>query len=128
MRRSLAVVTLAILFTACAHGNGWVAERLFCGRGIPGGGTVTDAEWATFLAEVVTPRFPDGLTVWRAEGQWRDPQGIVHEPVMVIEILHQGDPAARAAVAFIAAEYRRRFRQNAVLHVTEPVHAVFVTE
>jgi hypothetical protein len=128
MRRSLAVVTLAALLAACAHGNGWVAERLFCGRGIPGGGTVSDAEWTTFLAEVVTPRFPDGLTVWRAEGQWRDPQGIVHEPVMVIEILHHGEPAARAAVGAIAAEYQRRFHQNAVLRVTEPVHAVFVTE
>ena len=29
----------------------------------PGGAPVTDAEWAAFLDEEVTPRFPDGLTV-----------------------------------------------------------------
>lgn len=34
------------------------SDRLFFGRNIPGGGTVADFEWATFLAEVVTPRLP----------------------------------------------------------------------
>src|SRR5262249_11578696 len=52
-----------------------VTDRIFFGRAIPGGGSVSEEEWATFLAEVVTPRFPDGLTVWRAEGQWTDPRG-----------------------------------------------------
>ncbi|MEA2490549.1 MAG: hypothetical protein QOH21_2341 [Acidobacteriota bacterium] len=127
--RLVGVLGLTVLLAACAHSNGWIADRLFCGRGIPGGGTVTDVEWATFLAEVVTPRFPDGLTVWRAEGQWRDAAGAVqHEPVMVLEILHHGDPAARASIEAIAREYRRRFRQEAVLRVTVPARAVFVTE
>jgi hypothetical protein len=27
-----------------------------------------------FLAEVITPRFPDGLTAWAAAGQWKDLQ------------------------------------------------------
>ncbi|MGH7567104.1 MAG: DUF3574 domain-containing protein [Gemmatimonadota bacterium] len=103
-----------------------VADRLFLGREIPGGGTVSDAEWAVFLENVVTPRFPEGLTVWRAEGQWRDPQGItVREPVMVLEVLYPHGSEAEASIAEIAEEYRRRFRQDAVLRVTEDAHVRF---
>src|ERR1044072_5946813 len=32
-----------------------------------------DLKWRTFLAREVTPRFPDGLTVYQTTGQWRDP-------------------------------------------------------
>ena len=49
-----------------------VAE-LFFGRDRAGQQTVSDAEWADFLASVVTPNFPDGLTVFDGYGQWRNP-------------------------------------------------------
>ncbi|MGH7544329.1 MAG: DUF3574 domain-containing protein, partial [Gemmatimonadota bacterium] len=66
-----------------------VADRLVFGRAIPEGGSVSDEDWRAFLEEVVTPKFPEGLTVWRAEGQWTDPRGVlVEEPVLVIEIVH----------------------------------------
>jgi hypothetical protein len=98
-----------------------IADRLFFGRAIPGGGFVSEQEWAAFLAEVVTPRFPEGLTVWRAEGQWTDPRGgLVREPVMVVEILHPAGPRADTSLAEITQEYRRRFRQDAVLRAIAP--------
>ena len=96
-----------------------VADRLVLGRAIPDGGSVSEEDWSAFLAEVVTPRFPDGLTVWRAEGQWTDPSGVlVEEPVLVLEIVHPASDEADSAMASIADEYRRRFRQDAVLRVT----------
>jgi hypothetical protein len=96
-----------------------VADRLIFGRSIPDGDLVSEEQWEAFLEEVVTPRFPEGLTVWRAEGQWSDPQGtLVEEPVMVIEIVHPASAWADSAMAAIAGEYRRRFRQDAVLRVT----------
>jgi hypothetical protein len=99
-----------------------VVDRLYLGRSIPGGGTVSDADWDAFLREVVTPRFPAGLTAWRAEGQWRDASGsIVREHSFVLELIHAGGPQAEAAVGEIAAEYRRRFRQEAVLRVRDRV-------
>jgi hypothetical protein len=114
--RALAAIGLLVL-AGCAARH--VADRLFLGREIPGGGVVSEAEWDAFLDEVVTPRFPEGLTVWRADGQWLDAQGLtVQEPVMVIEVLHPADAEADAAIAEIANEYRRRFRQEAVLRVT----------
>lgn len=96
-----------------------VSDRLFFGRDIPGDGTVSDAEWEMFVEEIVTPRFPQGLTIWRAEGQWQDEAGrTVQEPVLIVEVLHPPGAAHDRAVAEIAEEYRRRFRQEAVLRVT----------
>lgn len=127
-----AAVVLSLLLTACATvpppiENAVIADRLFCGQTIPGGGTVSEAEWTMFMDEVVTPRFPQGLTVWRAEGQWREANGtIVKEPVMIIEILHPLSAELDRSVTEIADEYRRRFRQEAVLRVTLPARMDFV--
>lgn len=99
-----------------------VADRLFFGRSIPGGGTVSDSAFAAFVDQVVTPRFPNGLTIYRADGQWRGEGGNVErEQSVVIEIVHPAGPAADAELREIADEYKRRFRQEAVLRVTVPV-------
>ena len=96
-------------------------DRLYCGLSIPGGGTVSDAEWEAFVGEVVTPRFPDGFTVYRAEGQWRNADGTIgRESSMIIEVVHPIDLRFDRFIAEIAEEYRRRFRQEAVLRVTLP--------
>ena len=96
-----------------------VTDRLYFGQSVPGGGQVTPDEWAAFLRDVVTPRFPQGLTVWRAEGQWREEAGVLaKEPVIIVEIVHRPALAIDSALDLIATEYRRRFRQEAVLRVT----------
>lgn len=93
-----------------------VRDVVYFGRNRPDGDTVGDAEWQGFLNEVVTPRFPAGLTVVEAVGQWRGRSGKVEqERSEVVTLLHAGDEPARAAVAEVAAEYKRRFRQEAVL-------------
>jgi len=51
-------------------GRPMISAELFFGRGI-GGRTVSEKEFATFLAAEITPRFPDELTVLGAQGQWR---------------------------------------------------------
>lgn len=111
---------------APAAQQAWVADRLYFGRNIPGGGTVGDGEWAAFLRDVVTPRFPAGLTVWRGQGQWRDASGAVQaEDVIVVEILHPASAEADAALEAIASEYRRRFHQDSVLRVRSTADARF---
>jgi Protein of unknown function (DUF3574) len=103
-----------------------VADRLVFGRSIPGGGLVAEEDWTAFLRDVVTPRFPNGLTVWRAEGQWRGPDGqLVREPVAVVEVFHPASARADSALDAVAIEYRRRFHQDAVLRVTSPVRTRF---
>lgn len=93
-----------------------VRDVVYFGRNRPSGGMVSDADWQTFLDEVVTPRFPAGLTVVGAQGQWRGNGGRVErEQAEVLTVFHAGDAAARRAVAEMAAEYKRRFQQEAVL-------------
>jgi hypothetical protein len=87
---------------------------------------VSDVEWQTFLDEVVTPRFPRGFSVVEAIGQWQGQSGTVErERSKILTLLHGGSEADRRAVAELAAEYKRRFSQEAVLREQTPTCARF---
>ena len=102
--------------TCEAGDQSMVRDTLYFGRNRPRGGTVREAEWRRFLNETITPRFPDGLTVVKATGQWRNASGqIEREASEVVTVLHSGDLTARGKVSEIIAEYRQRFDQEAVL-------------
>jgi hypothetical protein len=93
-----------------------VRDVLYFGRNRPAGGIVTDAEWQQFLDEVVTPRFPAGLTVLEATGRWRGESGRVEqEEAEMLTLFHSGSESARRAVVEVVSEYKRRFQQEAVL-------------
>lgn len=101
-----------------------VNDQLKFGRGIPGGGTVSDSAWAVFLAEVVTPRFPQGFGVTRGEGQWRYADGTIgKEESFTLEVTHPLGEPPDSTIENIAQEYNRRFKQDAVFHVRTPVQA-----
>jgi hypothetical protein len=107
---------------SCAIGDtALVRDVLYFGRNRPGGGVVTDEEWQTFLDQVLTPRFPAGLTVVAATGQWKGKSGLVEqERSEVVTVFHSADEAARGAVTEVVVEYKRRFRQEAVLRERMP--------
>lgn len=99
-----------------------VSDRFYFGVAIPNGGMVSDSAWRVFLRDVVTPAFPEGLTVWRAEGQWLDPRGqLVREPTIVVEVIHARGVPADSVFERIAETYRSRFRQDAVMRITSDV-------
>jgi hypothetical protein len=112
---------------SCAVGDtALVKDVLYFGRNRPGGGAVTDEEWQTFLDQVITPRFPAGLTVVAATGQWKGKSGLVEqEESEVVTVFHSGDEAARRAVMEVVLEYKRRFQQEAVLRERMPTCARF---
>jgi hypothetical protein len=94
-----------------------VVESLYFGIHAPDG-RVDPGEWNAFLAEVVTPRFPNGMTSWPAAGQWRGQSGVVErEASYVVHIAHADTPERDAAIRAIAEEYKRRFQQEAVMRV-----------
>jgi len=69
-----------------------------------------------FLRDEVTTRFPDGLTVWEAEGQWRSPGGSLdHEQSKVLLLVHPDTPVARQSVQAVIDAYRKAFDQQSVL-------------
>jgi Protein of unknown function (DUF3574) len=54
----------------CKVGDPFLRTELFFGLSRPEG-EVTEEEFQQFLAEHITPRFPDGLTVVTGLGQFR---------------------------------------------------------
>jgi hypothetical protein len=93
---------------------------------IPRGGVVTDSAFGAFVGEVITPRFPDGLTTWAARGQWRGADGrIIAEDSRVVQVVHPPSASADSSVAAVAAEYKRRFGQESVLRVRSRVQVSF---
>jgi hypothetical protein len=101
--------------------------ELMFGRNVRGQAGVGDAAWATFLAREITPRFPDGLTVIDAAGQWRDPATgrIAREPSRLVIIVTAGDAPADQKIAAIVTAYKQRFRQKSVGIVTSAACAAF---
>ena len=92
-----------------------VRTTLYFGLARPKG-AVTELEWQIFLRDEVTRRFPDGLTVWEAEGQWRTPAGSIdHERSKVLLLVHPDTAAARQSVLAVIEAYRKTFEQESVL-------------
>ena len=92
-----------------------VAELLL-GRKIGDRLGVSETQFLNFLDREITPRFPDGLTVYDARGQYRDGERkrIVREPSKVVMIVLPGNPEDMARLNEIADAYKKRFRQQSV--------------
>ena len=89
---------------------------LYFGRNIGSAPGVSDEDWRRFVDEEVTPRFPNGLTVQDASGQWKGTDGtIVHEASKHLSIVLSDTPDEAGKLAAIRETYKRRFRQEAVL-------------
>jgi hypothetical protein len=92
-----------------------VRTTLYFGLARPKG-SVSELEWQIFLRDEVTRRFPDGLTVWEAEGQWRTETGSIdHERSKVLLLVHPDTAAARQSVQSVIEAYRKAFEQQSVL-------------
>jgi hypothetical protein len=85
------------------------------------------ARWAKFLAEEITPRFRNGLTVSDGKGQWRAPdrRAAAHERSKIVLLVTSADEAARDQISAIVSAYKRRFRQQSVDVLTRRVCASF---
>ncbi len=76
------------------------------------GGAVTDAEWKTFVDEIITPAYP-GFTEWNATGHWRGAEEKTH----VVQIAHLSRRRNDEQVLRIIKEYKRRFQQDSVFWI-----------
>jgi hypothetical protein len=97
-----------------------VAELLF-GRNAGGRLSVSEAAWARFVARALTPRFPDGLTISDASGQWRDPGSgtIMREPVKRVEIVLPGNADDQARLDAVVSAYKQEFHQRSVVVIVQ---------
>jgi len=94
-----------------------VAEMFF-GRNIGGKEGVIYADWARFVDQEITPRFPAGLTVIDGQGQWRAADGVlVHErSKLVLIVLPRKDSDQNAqSIEAVRSAYKTRFHQESVM-------------
>ncbi|MFC0243731.1 DUF3574 domain-containing protein [Rhodopseudomonas telluris] len=137
MRRELALIRVlmvcgvAAMLAGCAAlpapsclppARPMLSAELAFGRNIGDRLGVSDADFRRFVAEEITPRFPDGVTVIDGVGQWRDPERdrIVYEKSKVVTLVFADDPEKSAALTAIADAYKRRFRQQGVMVAVRP--------
>ena len=107
--------SLTVVMECGAASAAQVRTTLYFGLARPKG-AVTELEWQVFLRDEVTKRFPDGLTVWEASGQWRTPAGNIDtERTKVLLLVHGDSAAARGSVHEVIETYRRTFEQQSVL-------------
>lgn len=97
----------------------WRTE-LYFGRDKNDGTLVSDEEWNKFLDEIVTPKFPAGLTVLEGNGQYRLQNGtIVKERSKVLVLLYS--PKTRLTnsrkINEIRNQYKKRFQQESVMRI-----------
>ncbi len=73
------------------------------------------------------PRFPDGLTIVEARGQWRDTasQRIIREPSNLVMIVLSGNAEDQDRLKEVAEAYKQQFRQKSVLIVVRTACVTF---
>jgi hypothetical protein len=107
-----------------AHGSAlpFVRTELFFGTAKPTG-VVTEAEFRKFVDEQVTPRFPDGLTLLKGDGQFRGEDDItIKEQSFVLILLYPYETFAKSSqkIQRIRDLYKYEFDQESVLRVDDP--------
>ena len=106
--------------TAVVRAENYYRTELYMGMSIPGGSMVSDEAWEKFLADVVTPLFPDGFSILGGRGQYREASGtIAKEPSHVLVFLYKkaDRKAAGVKIEQIRAAYKKMFAQESVLRV-----------
>ncbi|ELR25743.1 lipoprotein, putative [Acanthamoeba castellanii str. Neff] len=100
----------------------WRESTLFFGlsRQTGSNGTgdeqISDAEFDHFIARVVTPLFPDGLTILDAHGQYLNHHGaLVRERSKYVLIFHPDEPAYHDKLEYIWRNYTLDFQQESIL-------------
>jgi hypothetical protein len=119
-----AVIRRPIPPAALAGSSAFVRTELFFGTAQPDGGAVTEEQFLVFLDEQITPRFPDGLTVLKGDGQFRGENGeIVKEESFLLILLYPVEdlrPSNRK-IERIRTLYKDTFQQESVLRVDDPL-------
>lgn len=85
--------------------------RMHFGMGL-GTNAITPELFTQFIDKQVTPRFPEGLTVTVARGQWNSPQvGVIREKTAIVDIQGDGSEECKEKIKAIAEAYTKRFKK-----------------
>ncbi|MEG3792113.1 DUF3574 domain-containing protein [Lysobacter sp. CCNWLW3] len=102
-----------------AAAQAWIRSELYFSVGTEGRAqtTIDEAQWRAFLDREVTPRFPDGLTVFEGYGQWlfRGAAAPERQRAKVLVVLHEDSPTRSADIEAIRAAWKRMSGHQSVL-------------
>ena len=110
---------------AQAAERGWIKSELYFGAQIANGSLISPEAWAKFLEQVITPAFPDGLTVVQALGQMRGSNGVIRQqPTWVVVILRPKGSLEDQQIRSVINNFRSRFKgaelMRVDINVTQP--------
>lgn len=117
-----------------AEAAGWVRSELYFGVGEESGvsareqtDAISEAQWKAFLDTEVTPRFPDGLTVFDAYGQWlfRGAPEPNRLRTKVLVVLHEDTPQRRNDIEAIRLAWKQATQHQSVLWARQAVEVSF---
>ena len=103
-------------------GGDTVRVELVFGLRKPDHHIVRKKEWKSFVEEEITPRFPNGFTLTEATGHWQEAAGVITEPSIIFTVVCVMNADTESKINDIAARYRSRFRQEAVLRIDTKIH------
>lgn len=101
----------------------FIRTELFFGTDRPDGPDVSDEEFQWFLNDVITPEFPDGLTLLTGTGQFRSSSGeIIREGSKLLILLYPLETRKDSSkkIEWIRETYKQYFQQQSVLRVDDP--------
>jgi hypothetical protein len=95
----------------------WLRTELYFGTKRAGLPDVTKAQFDQFVTDFITPRFPDGLTRFMADGQFRNSRNeLIMETSHVVILFYPPQMrGANAALEQIRQDYKDQYQQESVL-------------
>ena len=130
MRNTLAPLSLMLLAScasleprlACAAGEEPMrTAQLFFGQNIGDKPGVSDTDFRKFTDEVLTPRFPEGLTVLDGGGQWTGAENkLIREAAkVVVLVLPPAGGDSQRKLGEVRQAYVQRFHQDSVMMISQ---------
>ena len=118
--------TTTLAQPACQEGTAMQQTQLWFGLSQPDGQLLSAQQWQSFVDQVITPAFPQGLSVMEAKGQWLGNNGVrVSENSRGVLLIYPPSTEKSQAINQIRTRYRQLFAQESVMRVDQPVCVAF---
>lgn len=107
-------------------GNAMQQTQPWFGLSRPDGPSISTQQWRHFVDQVITPVFPNGLSIVEAKGQWLGNNGErLSENSRGLLLIYPASKEKSQAIDLIRTRYRQLFAQEAVMRIDQPVCVAF---
>lgn len=112
------IASRSIICHTQIQGESFAKTELLFGMSKPNNTVITESEFQHFVDQEVTPRFPDGLTVLSAIGQFKTTnQDIIKEKSKLLLLLYPFNRDSDRKIEQIRQAYQKIFQQQSVLRL-----------